>query len=105
MIKYFDALNISLVPRSLNYDAHLLANVSSRIIPFENLLTDTFSVELLYKPLIPDNVTNWRVFDDDQHIISFLHLEVTFKDSIIDEDQHDREMNANILGSINQSKK
>jgi hypothetical protein len=57
-------------PRSLNYDVDLLANVDSRIIPFENLLPDTFSMELLYKPSIPDNVTNWRVFDDDNHIIS-----------------------------------
>jgi len=62
-----------------------------------------FSIELLYRPLIPNNVTNWRVFDDDQHIISFLHLEGTFKDSIIYEDQYDREMNANVPGSTNQS--
>jgi hypothetical protein len=103
LINSFDAFNISLVPRSLNFDVDLLANVASRIIHSENLLHDTFSVELLYRPLIPDNVTNWRVFDDDEQIISFLHLEGTFKDSIIDEDQHDREMNADVPGSINQS--
>jgi hypothetical protein len=103
LIKYFDAFNISLVPRSLNYDVDLLANVASRIIPSKNLFPDTFSMELLYIPSIPDNVTNWRVFDDDQQIISFLHLEGTFKDSIIDEDQHDQEMNVDVPGSTNQS--
>jgi hypothetical protein len=103
LIKSFDAFNISLVPRSLNFDVDLLANVASRIIPSENLLPDTFSMELLYRPSIPDNVTNWRVFDDDKKIISFLHLEDTFKDSIIEEYQHDRELNADVPGSINQS--
>jgi hypothetical protein len=60
-------------------------------------------VALLYRPSIPDIVTNWRVFNDDKKIISFLHLEDTFKDFIIEEDQHDRELNANVSVSINQS--
>jgi hypothetical protein len=47
----------------------------------------------LYKPSIPNNVINWRVFDDDQQLINFLHLKDTFKDSIIDEGQHDLLMN------------
>jgi hypothetical protein len=47
-------------------------------------------------------VTNWRVFDSDQHIIKFLHLEGNFKDSIIDEGQHDLEMMTNIPSSKNQ---
>jgi hypothetical protein len=62
-------------------------------------------MELLYRPSIPDNVTNWRVFDDDQHIINFLHLEGNFKDSIIDEGQHDQEMNADVPDSIDQTQK
>jgi hypothetical protein len=33
LIKFFDEFNINFVPRSLNYDANLLANVVSRIIP------------------------------------------------------------------------
>jgi hypothetical protein len=81
---------ISVCSSLFELDVDLLANVASRIIPSENLLPNTFYVELLYRPSIPDNVTNWRVFDDDEQIISFLHLEGTFKDSIIDEDQHDR---------------
>jgi hypothetical protein len=49
-------------------------------------------VELLYRTSIPDNITNWRVFDDDQQIINFLHLEDNFRDFVIDEGQHDQEM-------------
>jgi len=62
-------------------------------------------MELLYRPSIPDNVTNWRVFYDDQKIIKFLHLEGNFKDSIIDEGRHDQEMNADVPDSTNQTPK
>jgi ribonuclease HI len=52
LIKNFDAFNISIVPHSLNYDAYLLANVASRLIPSEGIMSDTFSVELLYMDFI-----------------------------------------------------
>jgi ribonuclease HI len=71
-IKSFDAFNISLVPRSFNFDVDLLANVASRLIPSKNLLPNTFFMEFLYRPSIPDNVTNWRVFDDDKKIIEIV---------------------------------
>jgi hypothetical protein len=75
----------------------LLANVASRLIPSDGLMPDTFSVELLYMPSIPNNITNWRVFDDDQHLINFFHLKDTFKDSIIDEGQHDQMVNPDTI--------
>jgi hypothetical protein len=56
-------------------------------------MPDSFSVEILYMPSIPNNIVSWRVFDDDQQLINFLHLKDTFKDSIIDEGQHDMLMN------------
>jgi hypothetical protein len=71
--------------------------VASRLIPLDGLMPDTFSVELLYMPSIPDNITNWRVFDDDQQLINFLHLKDTFKDSIIDEGQHDQMVNPDTI--------
>jgi hypothetical protein len=79
LVKNFDAFNISPIPRSLNYDVDILANVASKLIPSEGIMPDTFSVELLYKPSIPDNITNWRVFEDDQQIINFLHMKDTFR--------------------------
>jgi hypothetical protein len=82
LIKNFDAFNISHIPHSLNYDADILANVASKLIPSEGLMCDTFSVEFLYRPSVPDNITNWRVFEDDQQIINFLTMKDTFKDSI-----------------------
>jgi hypothetical protein len=54
-----------------NASADLLANVASKLIPPEDFSPDRFSVELIFRPSIPDNVTNWRVFNDDEDIINF----------------------------------
>jgi hypothetical protein len=97
LIKSFTAFNISFVPRSLKCDVDLLANVASRLIPSYRLMPDTFFLKLLYRPWILDNITNWRVFDDDQQLINFLHLKDTFKDSIINEGQHDQIVNPNTI--------
>ena len=49
-------------------------------------------MELIYKLYVLDNVSNWRVFKDDEQIINFLTMEDTFKDSMIDEEKHDVEI-------------
>ena len=43
---------------------------------------------MIFRSSVPDNVTNMRVFDDDEKIISFLTNEESFKESIIDEEEH-----------------
>ena len=53
--KYF---NIKYIPRSQNFDADLLANTASTLIPLEGLSTDTFCIELMYIPSVKDNVTS-----------------------------------------------
>jgi hypothetical protein len=69
----FSSFNINSIPRLSNSEVDLLANVASKLFPTEDLSSNAFSIELLFRPSIPDNVTNWRVFDDDQQIFSFLH--------------------------------
>ena len=64
MTNSFLAFNIKSVPRSQNFDTDLLANTVSRLIPLEGLSLQNFSIEFRYRPSIPDNVTNWKVFDD-----------------------------------------
>ena len=59
LISQFLAFNISPVPRSQNAAADLLANVASKLLSSEDYCPDRFSVELIFRPLIPDNVTNW----------------------------------------------
>ena len=53
---------------------------------------DTFSIELMYRHCIPDNVTSWKVFDDDVQILDFLTAKHTFKDLAIDETEHDKSL-------------
>ena len=51
-----------LVPRFQNQNADLLANVASKLIPSKNFTLDFFSVELIFRPSIPDNISKWHVF-------------------------------------------
>jgi hypothetical protein len=92
LINKFLSFNISSIPRSSNSEADLLANVASKLLPVEGFSPNSFSVELMFRPSIPDNITNWRVFDDDQQIINFLHMEDTFQDVVIDENTHDENL-------------
>ena len=84
----FEAFNIRSNPRSLNFEANMLANATSNLCPSNDFSHDNFLVELIYRSLILDNITNWRIFEDDEQIINFLHLEDTFKASNIDDKQH-----------------
>jgi ribonuclease HI len=88
LINKFSAFNINSIPRSNNTEADLLANVASKLLPAEGLSPNAFFVELLFRPSVPDNITNWRVFDDDQQIINFMHMEETFQGAVIDEQMH-----------------
>jgi len=96
LIKIFDAFNISPIPCSLNYDAYLLSNVATKLIPSEGIMPYTFFVELLYMPSTPNKIMNCRVFKYDQHIIIFFHIKYAFKDSTVDEIQHDQDLNSHM---------
>ena len=85
----FQAFIIQSIPCSLNSEAYMLANVASNLCPSNDFSHDKFSVELIYMTLILDNITNWRIFEDDEQIINFLHSEDTFKGSVIDDEQHE----------------
>ena len=64
LISHFDAFNIMSIPRFQNQEADLLANVATKLIPSKNFTPDFFSVELIFRPSIPDNIFNWCVFDN-----------------------------------------
>ena len=73
----------------MNYEANMLANAASNLCPSDDFPHNIFFVELIYKLSIPDNITNWRVFEDDEQIINLFHSKDTFKGSIIDDEQHE----------------
>ena len=66
LLSTFSSFNIFSVPHYLNVYADLLTNVASWLIPSDNFEPNTFSIELIYRPSVPDNVTNWRVFNDNE---------------------------------------
>eukprot|EP00253_Pinus_taeda_P013068 PITA_13068 len=92
LTSHFLAFNISSIPRSQNSAADLLANVASKLLPSEDYSPDRFLVELIFRPSIPDNVTNWRVFNHDEDILQFLTSERSYDDQIIEENEHDIQM-------------
>jgi ribonuclease HI len=98
LIENFLAFNITAIPRSKNMLVDSLATTTSRLSPLEDYEASRFSIELLYKPSVPDNIANWRVFEGDEQIISFFTNEENFRDLAID-DEVFQEM---IVGQDNQ---
>jgi ribonuclease HI len=92
LMQKFPAFNINSIPRLSNSEAGLLANVTSKLFPTEGLSPNVFLIKLLFRMSIPNNITNWRVFDDDQQIINFLHMEDIFQGEIIDEGTHNENL-------------
>jgi len=57
---------INVVPKKKNIYYNLLSNFISRLITLEVFIVDKVYVDLLFRPSVHDNVTSWRVFDDDE---------------------------------------
>eukprot|EP00253_Pinus_taeda_P019047 PITA_19047 len=76
------------IPRFNNVDVDTLANAASRFTP----LRDGFSIEIMYKPVVPDNITNLRVFNDDQQILEFMTNVEVFKEATIEEEEHEKSL-------------
>jgi len=90
LISNFQAFNIIFVPCTRNIAANALKNVASRM----SLIRDRFTIEILYKPSIPDNITNLRMFNDDRQTLHFMANVDVFKDVVIDNDEHERSLQA-----------
>jgi hypothetical protein len=86
LIEHFEAFNITAFPRTKNTLVDSLATVTSRISPLEDYEASWFTVELLYKPSVPNNISNWKVFEGDEQIINFLTNQENFKDLVIDDE-------------------
>lgn len=67
-----------------NAAANALENAASRM----SLVRDIFTIEILYKPSILDNINNLCVFNDDQQILYFMANFDVFKDVAVDNDKH-----------------
>ena len=49
-------------------------------------LVGKYDIELRHRPFVPDNVKNWKVFEDDKNIHNFLTLTGEFEALVVDEE-------------------
>ena len=68
-------------------------SMATKLFPDCRLKKNKCYVELIFKLFVPNNISNWQVFEDDKQISEFLHCEKMFKDAVIDEKEHDNLMN------------
>jgi hypothetical protein len=86
LIEHFEVFNITTIPREKNILVDSLATAASRLSPLEYYEASQFTVELLYKPVVPNNISNWKVFEGDEQIINFFTNQDNFKDFAIDDE-------------------
>jgi ribonuclease HI len=72
LINDLDALNLSVTPREQNSKVDELAVVASTLQRLDSLIDENISVEVIFRPSVPDNLKHWQVFDDDKQVIKFL---------------------------------
>ena len=70
-----------------------MASMAAKLLLDFRLKKNKCYVELIFKLSVPDNISNWQVFEDDKQILEFLHNEKTFKNAVIDEKEHEKLMN------------
>jgi hypothetical protein len=64
-----DALNIIVIPRDQNFKADELSVASSTLQLSQYLIKENISVEVIFKPSVPDNMHHWQILDDDKQFI------------------------------------
>jgi len=73
------------IPRNQSSVVDSLATAASNFkIPLEP--RRKYEVEVRHRPFVPDNIENWKVFENDEQIERFLCMTEEFADMKIDED-------------------
>ena len=70
---WFDALNIQKIPTKMNGLADKLEVAPSTLQPSDETINGNGKMEINFRPLIPDNVDHWQVFNDDKQLLRFIH--------------------------------
>ena len=82
----FIAFNISFIPRDHNQTADSLALAATHFrIPKQTQLK--YHIEVRYRPSVPNNIKQWRVFEVDIEIKKFLELTGEFSNFLINQDE------------------
>jgi hypothetical protein len=85
IIEHLEAFNIVVIPRTKNTLFDSLATASLSLSPLEDYESFWFIVELLYKPSVTNNISNWKLFEGYEHIIKILTNQENFKYLAIDD--------------------
>jgi len=76
------------ISRSHNLHVHSLATFAGTCkLPFEP--NHHFTAEIKHRPVVPNNVKDWKVFENDAQINNFLTLQQEFSGLNIDDDAMD----------------
>ena len=67
----FQAISLQEVPREYNQVIGALTVFSSIFDP-NSEVQDTWKVQVIFHPFVPENFDNWEVFDDDKKICIFM---------------------------------
>jgi len=86
LIEHFEDFNIIVIPREKNILFDSMDTGASRLSPLEDYEASRFTMELLYKLSVPNNISNWKVFEGDEQIIKFLTNQDNFRYMAIDDE-------------------
>lgn len=84
MLEKFQSYSFSIKTRDQNSVADSLT-VSAIFFIIPKHSSENYEVEFRHRLVIPDNITNWQVFEDDQHIRNFIELKEEFEHNQIDQ--------------------
>jgi len=95
ILRVFSYYTLTCVPHVQNVIADSLATTTSNLkIPMNS--NNKFEIHVKHRPAIPNNQRYWQVFQDDEEIDEFLQNEGKFKDTSIDVEYDDGEVDIEV---------
>ena len=99
-MEFFDALNLTAIPREMNSKADALVVADSTLQLSEDMVNEDVEMEIIFMPSFPDNGDHWQVFSDDRKVINFLNnmhafadFEISHKEEGCHNPENDRQIN------------
>lgn len=84
MLEKLQAYSFTIKTRDQKSIAVSLAlSASLFIVPMHS--SEKYEVEVCHRLVIPDNITNWKVFEDDQQVKNFIEIEEEFESTQMDQ--------------------
>lgn len=84
MLENFQSYSFIVKTREQNSIVDSLAvSASLFVIPIHS--SEKYEIEVRHRPTIPDNITNWQVFEDGQQVKNFIELKEEFESTQLDQ--------------------